>query len=434
MARGHVRKRGESSYQAIVYAGIDPVTKRQRYLRQTARTHKEAERALTRLLSQVDEQRTPNTSATVGYLLDRWLDMAQLELTTRDTYQAYLRRHVRPALGGMPLRKLTVDVLDRFYLRLARHGGRCPRCMTRVTRGLPPLRAGERYAPRPGAQATATHQPDCARGLPLAPSTVHQIHSILRRALDQAVKWGWITRNPASLASPPRVTPRDVRPPRPEEVAALINAAWARDPDFGALLWVGVTTGARRGELCALRWPHVDFETGELLIERNLVQRGRQRKEKGTKTHQARRIALDEATMAVLAEHRDRCRARAAAARTSLRADGYVFSDVPGGGTPLLPDSVTQRFRRLARRLGVPTTLHGFGRHYAATQLLAAGVDLRTVAGRLGHGGGGATTLRVYASFVAAADRRAAELLGQRLTWPGQGDTSTADAMKREDG
>lgn len=419
MARGHVRKRG-ASYQAIVYAGIDPVTKRQRYLRETARTHKEAERALTRLLSQVDEQRTPNTSATVGYLLDRWLELAQLELTTRDTYQAYIRRHVRPALGGVPLRKLTVDVLDRFYLQLARHGGRCPRCMSRVAKGLPPLRAGERYAPKPGAQATAVHEPDCARGLPLAAATVRQVHSILRRALDQAVRWGWITRNPASLASPPRVTPRDVRPPRPEEVAALINAAWARDPDFGALLWVGMTTGARRGELCALRWPHVDVEARELLIERNLVQRGRQRKEKDTKTHQARRIALDDATLAILEEHRERCAVRAAAARTSLRADGYVFSDAPGGSTPLLPDSLTQRFRRLARRLGVRTTLHSFGRHYAATQLLAAGVDLRTVAGRLGHGGGGATTLRVYASFVAAADRRAAELLGQQLNRPGQ--------------
>jgi integrase len=420
MARGHVRKRGESSYQAIVYAGIDPVTKRQRYLRETARTQREAERALTRLLGQVDEQRTPNTSATVGYLLDRWLELAQLELTTRDTYQAYIRRHVRPALGAMPLRKLTVDVLDRFYLRLARHGGRCPRCMTRAAKGLPPLRAGERYAPRPDAEATAVHEPDCTHGLPLAASTVRQVHSILRRALDQAVRWGWIARNPASLASPPRVTAREVRPPRPEEVAVLINAAWARDPDFGALLWVGMTTGARRGELCALRWPHVDFEARELLIERNLVQRGRQRKEKATKTHQARRIALDEATVAILAEHRERCRARATAARTILRADGYVFSDAPGGSMPLLPDSVTQRFRRLARRLGVRTTLHSFGRHYAATQLLAAGVDLRTVAGRLGHGGGGATTLRVYASFVAAADRRAAELLGQQLTRPGQ--------------
>ncbi len=419
MARGHVRKRG-ASYQAIVYAGIDPVTKRQRYLRETARTQREAERALTRLLSQVDEQRTPNTSATVGYLLDRWLEVAQLELTTRSVYEAYIRRHVRPALGSVPLRKLSVDVLDRFYLRLAQHGGRCRRCVTRVAKGLPPLRDGERYAPKPGAEATAVHEPDCARGLPLAPSTVRHVHSILRRALNQAVRWDWIARNPASLASPPRAAPRDVRPPRPEEVAALINAAWERDPDFGALLWVGVTTGARRGELCALRWLHVDFEARELLIERNLVQRGGQRKEKGTKTHQARRIALDDATMAVLQEHRERCAGRAAAARTILRADGYVFSDMPGGSTPLLPDSVTHRFGRLARRLGVRTTLHSFGRHYAATQLLAAGVDLRTVAGRLGHGGGGAMTLRVYASFVAAADRRAAELLGQQLTRPGQ--------------
>jgi integrase len=215
MARGHVRKRGDSSYQAIVYAGIDPVTKRQRYLRQTARTQREAERALTRLLSQVDEQRTPNTNATVGYLLDRWLELAQLELTTRDTYQAYLRRHVRPALGTLPLRKLTVDGLDRFYLRLARHGGRCPRCTARVAKGLAPLGAGERYAPRPGAQATAVHTPDCAGGLPLAASTVRQVHSILRRALDQAVRWGWIARNPASLASPPRLTPREVRPHAP---------------------------------------------------------------------------------------------------------------------------------------------------------------------------------------------------------------------------
>src|SRR4029453_10848209 len=348
MARGHVRKRGDSSYQAIVYAGIDPVTKRQRYLRQTAHTPKEAERALTRLLSQVDEQRTPNTNATVGSLLDRLLELAPPDLPPRAPYQAYLRRHVRPALGTLPLRKLTVDGLDRFYLRLARHGGPCPRCTTRVAKGLAPLGAGERYALRPGAQATAVHQPDCAGGrapggpprregppvpaphpaapggLPLAASTGRQVHSILHRSLDQAVRWGWITRNPASLASPPRLTPRDVRPPRPEQVAVLLNAAWARDADFGTLLWLGVTTGARRGELCALRWPHVDVGARELLIERSLVQRGRRRKEKDTKTHQARRIALDEATMAILAEHHDRCRQRAAAARPRPRRDGAV--------------------------------------------------------------------------------------------------------------
>jgi integrase len=57
-------------------------------------------------------------------------------------------------------------------------------------------------------------------------------------------------------------------------------------------------------------------------------------------------------------------------------------------------------------------------RHYSATELLTAGVDLRTVAGRLGHGGGGATTLRVYAAWVGESDRRAAEILGSRMTRP----------------
>lgn len=75
---------------------------------------------------------------------------------------------------------------------------------------------------------------------------------------------------------------------------------------------------------------------------------------------------------------------------------------------------MSSRYKEMAERLGIVTHLHSL-RHYSATELLSAGVDLRTVAGRLGHGGGGATTLRVYAAWVAASDRKAAELLGARL-------------------
>lgn len=182
-----------------------------------------------------------------------------------------------------------------------------------------------------------------------------------------------------------------------------------------------MVTGARRGRLCALRWPSIRFAERDLFVARNLITRGGERQEKDTKTHQSRRLALDDATVAVLAEHRDRCGERAAACGVPLLADGYVFSAQPDGSAPLLPDSVTQRFRRLAHRVGVPAHLHQL-RHYSATQLLAAGVDLRTVAGRLGHGGGGATTLRVYAAFLAASDRRAAELLGGSLRRPSAGD------------
>ncbi|HYY81856.1 MAG TPA: site-specific integrase [Actinomycetes bacterium] len=382
MARGQIIPRGKSSFRVMVYAGRDPVTRKERRLTGTARSRREAEKLLTRLLSQLDEQRRPATGATLGYLLDRWLETVNLELTTRHTYEGYINRTIRPVLGDLKLVKLTVDVLDRYYADLRKRGG-----------------VGDR---------------------PMGAGTVRKIHFILRAALNLAVRWQWLPSNPAALASPPPFIQKEVHPPTPEDVAKLIEAAWAADPDFGALLWLAMTTGARRGELCGLRWRAVRLAERDLVVSRSYVQRGGQRQEKDTKTHQSRRLALDEVTVAVLTEHLERCRAHARVCGVELAADAFVFSLSPDGRTPLLPDSVSQRFRRLAERVGISTTLHSFGRHFSATQLLAGGVDVRTVAGRLGHGGGGATTLRVYSHFVAAADRRAAELLGKAVPRPGQ--------------
>ncbi|WAL63776.1 tyrosine-type recombinase/integrase [Amycolatopsis cynarae] len=95
--------------------------------------------------------------------------------------------------------------------------------------------------------------------------------------------------------------------------------------------------------------------------------------------------------------------------------ESYVFT---GSGRNVLkpypPDAVSSRYKKMATRLGINTHIHAL-RHFSATELLTAGVDLRTVAGRLGHGGGGATTLRVYAAWGAAADQKAAEILGSRM-------------------
>src|SRR6266705_2908124 len=140
--RGHIRER-RGKLQVLVYAGLDPVTGRQRYLAETVSTRDEAERTLTRLLHQVDDPPNPNTRATVGYLLDRWLAVADLELSTRAGYQSLIEHHIRPALGDMPLRRLTVDLLDRLYVQLRQHGHRCQRCARLAREGKPALRAGQ---------------------------------------------------------------------------------------------------------------------------------------------------------------------------------------------------------------------------------------------------------------------------------------------------
>ena len=102
-----------------------------------------------------------------------------------------------------------------------------------------------------------------------------------------------------------------------------------------------MTTGARRGELCALRWSNVDLESGTLTIRRAIAQDGRALQEKDTKTHQQRRLALDAETVEVLRDHRERCEERARALGVELRPEAFVFSLAPDGSASLVPGSVT---------------------------------------------------------------------------------------------
>lgn len=377
MAEGFIHQRG-NAWQVIVHAGRDPVTGKRRNLTGTARTKREAQALRARLLNEANEGRRPATDANLAQLLERWLEMADLAWSTRVTYKGYIERTILPTLGPVRLQRLDTATLDRFYTTLRARGG--------------------------------------VGGRPMAPATVRQVHAILRRALDQAARWGWIPANPAALASPPRLSSAEIRPPTPEDVSRLLRTAYEADPDFAVLLWLAATTGARRGELCALRWANIDLEAAEVLIVRNVFQAAGRLVEKDTKTHAARRLALSHDSVALLEEHRRRCADRAEACGAQLFDDAYVFSYDPAGRQPMRPDSVTHRFSRLAKELGLQTRLHDL-RHYAATQLIAGGVDLRTVVGSVTPAGG-ATTLRVYTHFMAAADRRAAEVLEQTLRRP----------------
>jgi integrase len=402
--RGGIDQLPSGAYRVRVYAGADPLTGRRNYLTEVVpagpRAAAEAEKARTRLLSQVDERRNPRTRATVDKLLDRYLEVVELEETTRRTYEGYIERHIRPAFGHLPLGRVDGEVLDSFYAQLRRCRLRCNRRQGLIDHRTPHEHAcDERCRP---------HQ--CS---PLSASTVRQIHWILSGAFERAVRWRWIAVSPATAAQPPAQPKPKPSPPSPAEAARIINEAW-KDPAWGTLVWLAMVTGMRRGELCGLRRRHYDRQARILRVHRTLGGGRSDLREKDTKTHQERRVALDGETVAILDEHLARQDAEARELGLAIDDSAFLFSLDPDCATPLLPGSVTQRYDRLAERLGIDTTLHKL-RHYNATELVAAGVDLRTIAGRLGRGGGGTTTLRVYAAWVSEADQRAAESVVARL-------------------
>jgi integrase len=158
-----------------------------------------------------------------------------------------------------------------------------------------------------------------------------------------------------------------INPPTPEDVAVLLAAAEKRDPDLGMFVRMAAVTGARRGELCGLRWSDLDLERGEIVISRSVTHGpSSELVEKSTKTHRSRRIALDAGTVEALARHRRRAEQRAAACETTLAPDPYVFARDIEGREPWRPDSgATSRFASFRRQVGLDSVrLHDL-RHSA---------------------------------------------------------------------
>ena len=190
------------------------------------------------------------------------------------------------------------------------------------------------------------------------------------------------------------------------------------EPGLAALLLLGALTGARRGELCALRWTDLDVAGRTLTIARSVYEtEGGGWAEKGTKTHQERTIGLDDLALGVLAKHRAQVDELADRLKLEVRPDGFMFSRSPVGAEPMQPDFVFKFAKKVATKAGVDTHLHAL-RHFSATQAIAAGFDPTTVAGRLGHRDS-SITLRVYSHVLEGRDRDLAEALGKTLALPG---------------
>jgi integrase len=353
-----------------VFAGLDPRTGRKRYVSATAGTEREAHRVLHRLITEIESGQVPREKANLNDLIKEWLANAgPAGENTEAAYRGYARMHIEPSIGRLRVGKIRVEDIDRWHAELADYG--------------------------------------------LAPASVKKVHNIVRGALTQGVKWGWLPMNVAALARPPAVPRPVIATPAPADVAKMIKAVAEVDAQFAAYLRLAAVTGARPGEMCGLRWTDIDFEDQELHIQRRVIRVEGQAVVKDlTKTNKTRRIPLDKATLKVLEVHKATMEERAGTLESVLVPDAFVFTEALDGSVPWRPDSTSRQFREHRGSVGLDVTLYSI-RHQAATAMIDAGVDAKTVSERLGNSV--TTVLTTYTRARTAADRAAAELMGSLL-------------------
>ena len=367
----------------------------------------EANRALARLVVEIEEGRTvPSRGRTVRTLADAWLELKASDLTPENLadYRRFFDRKFLPELGNIPLAKLTTADIDAFYAKLRRSG--------------------------------------------LSPATIKRKHSIINPMLNQAVRWGWRATNPAAAANKPVMPDVKIEPPDPAIIVRLLDHVRQKDEAIYAFLILAADTGARLGQLCALRWSDLNAEAATLSITRTVGAQGGIRPLSKTKGR-ARVLPLGRGTVLTLSVHQHQAKETALAFGARLAKQAHMFSDDPASRTPWKVDTFKHRYLRLRRQVGATdvkklgealaaarashdtekarqigkqldearriqetaaaTNFHQL-RHYVATQLIAAGVDPRTVADRLGHSRT-STTLDMYTAPVSEMGRAAADLL-----------------------
>ncbi|MEV0537168.1 site-specific integrase [Kitasatospora sp. NPDC050463] len=401
---GTVYQRKDGRWEAAGYV-LAPGDTRKR-VRVYGSTRKEAHAKLTEKIA-ASNRGVPVVSAqgSLAAYLTYWLEnvaVHQLRENTHTRYTACTNRYLIPGLGKKKLAKLTAKDV-RTWLNQLRTTCQC------CARGLDAVRD------RPRCCTAGT----CC-GKRLSPLTLAYIHSVLKSALEHAVREEEIPRNVARNVRTGTPRPRRFEPLTADEARTFLTAAQGHR--LHALFELALRTGLRKGELLGLRWEDLDHSSGTASIRRTL-----QRTRTGglttlpTKTVSSeRRIALPAPCLLSLGTHRKQQAQEKEKAGAGWVDNGHVFTRPDGH--PIEPATLTRHFNALLRRAHLRQIRFHDLRHSTATLLLEQGVELVVIKELLGHAHIGVTAT-VYAHVRLRLQRDAVDLLGRTLAKPSEAPT-----------
>ena len=371
---GNIRKRKDGRWEGRYTVGHDPETGKAIIKNVLGKTQAEVKEKLKKAIEEnvgIDYGRAK--TYTVGSWLEVWMEnyaKVKLRPSTFKTSQGFMKNHIKPQIGGIPLADLTSLDLQRFYKHLL-DGGRVDRI-------------------------EAKKKP---KGL--ASKTVRNIHQIISSALKLAVEQRLIARNPADGCALPKAERKEMQTLPVEQLTSFLREA--KDSGVFALYYIDLTTGLRRGELLGLKWSDIDLEKGDLRVQRQIGRIDGKIIEMPLKTKNAyRTLPLSADAISVLMQQR----------RKTGNSE-WVFPSPSGG--PVSPDSVLHMLHRVLKRAGLPKVRFHDLRHTFATMALQNGVDVKTVSSMLGHYSAG-FTLDTYAHVTTDAQLKAAQTMGNILS------------------
>jgi integrase len=349
--RGHVVKRFKDSYSIVISLGRDPATgKYRQHFESVKGTKKDAEKRLSELLTQLDRgiYVKPGKSTLADYLASWLKDYCWPNLAPRSAegYEYIVHTHLIPSLGKIPLTELKPQHLQHLYTEKLLNG-----------------------------------RADCKGGL--SNRSVQYMHVTLHKALSNAVRMGMIARNVADAVERPKVPRREMQTMSESDIHIFLE--YAKSTLYYALFYTALFTGMRRSELLGLRWQDTDLLLCQISVNRTLHQLSNgEIVIRPCKTEKSRRlIALSPSTALVLSEHRESQSKLRQAIGETLSDDDLVFSHY--NGKPLLPNSVSHAWEKLANRTGLKGIRFHDARHTHASLLLKQNVHPKIVQERLGH-------------------------------------------------